>query len=302
MNQSIEFSFIGLSKSNEVKGILNKVSSTLGIYSDILEDSANLLNKLYENKFGLIVLHTDIGMEKLKSTLVLLGNDEIARYIPIIIISDLDDIETLSLDVQDDKVISILTYKNYRYQLGTLLKFLASTDGYEADVIEETDNGSQSLIDPLTDVLKWSGVNGVFSSLVSDFNDNARPFSFIMFGIDDLKSINEVHGNDIGDEVLVSVSSIAQQNIRRYDTVLRFDTDTFGVFLSGANLEIAKTKAESFRYEMQVKGHGFDKIKTTASFSVLEYKEGNTLEELSSISQSLVLRAKEEDGNRVVCS
>jgi len=292
--------FIGLCLSQSVKETLQTVSKDLNIHFDGVEKALDVMNKIDENQTKLIVLHTDVGMEVIRCVLDTVAADGVAQSIPLVLISDLDDNESLSSELKNDKVISILTYDNWSYQLSMLLQFLGACKEEEIEEVEE--ESSESLIDPLTDVLKWSGAKGTFDLLLSDFQDNARPFSFILFTVDSLEKINAKQGEDIGDEVLVSVANIAQQNIRRYDTVVRINEDTFGVFLSGANLEIANTKAESFRYEMEIKGHGFDKIKATASFGVVEFTEGTSLEELHRLSNDLVLKAKEEGGNKSLSS
>jgi len=286
-----DFSFFSLCKSEDIKTSLNQ----LGMYTQSFSTKDSLLSKLFEQSCNVIVLHTDVGVDEVIDTLKLMKEEGLSSDVSLIIIADIKENKTLSADLKGFNVISTFTYENWGFQLKNLLKVLnvKSLSPKASIKIEEES------VDPLTDVLNWPNALDIFNSLVNDYEESRRPFSLIMFDIDGFKDIVDEYGNDIGDEVLVSMSSIAQQNIRKYDTVLRVDKDIFAIFLSGANLEIAKTKAESFRYEMDIKGHGFDKVKATASFAVLEYEEGESLEGLSSKAYSLVSQAKEKGKNKL---
>jgi len=290
-----QFSYFALCAAQEIQGAFQKVASELNVHTQVFSNQDTLLSKLFEQECQLIVLHTDIGIEALKETLQAIKDEGMAKMAPVVIVSELKDNTQLSLVVKDLNVISIITYETWNYQFSTLVEFLSRSYVDKPEVCEI----NEEMIDPLTNVLNWLKAGEVFEALVSEYNDTNRPFSFIMFDVDEFKSIVKEHGEDVGDEVLVSVSSIAKQNTRKYDTVLRINNDFFAVFLSGANLQIAKTKAESFRYEIDAKGHGFDKLKATASFAVLEYAEGLSLEGLSTQAKSLMLQAKEAGKNKV---
>ena len=293
MYEEPELSYLSLSVSSKNTESLAEIASTLAINIQDFNDKELFINALDENGDFLIILDTDMGVDAIIQTLNDMQNDNIA----LVVLSQLADNGDLSERLKDFNVISILAYDNWQYQLSALLKYLGGMRQTKQN--ESFVENEEGFIDTLTDLLNWKNAPKIFNSLVHDNKESNRPFSMIMFDIDKLADINQEYGKDIADEVIVSIASIAQKNIRRYDSVLRISEDKFAVFLSGANLEIAKTKAQSFGYEMEIKGHGFDKIKATACFAVIEYKQEQSLEELTNEGYLLLAKAKKEGPNTI---
>jgi len=293
MNRYHEFTFCTLAKEEETSLIFEGIGQSLGVYTQALLDKELFLNKLLEAKPHLIAFHTNIGKSVLLKTLKEMKEEKISPNTPIIIISDLDDTSELSLELEVFNVISIFCYENWEIQLTKLLKYLGKIELGLNDTDADTEE------DSLTGLLKETCVSRIFHSLEHEQQHSKRPFSLISFYIDDYEKIAKEQGQDIADEVIVSISSIAKLNVRRYDTVFRLKEDTFAIFLSGANQEIAMTKAESFRYEIELKGHGFDKLKVTASFVVQEYSEGESFEEFDEKIKNLFIQVQGKGKNQV---
>ncbi|MDF1880766.1 GGDEF domain-containing protein [Sulfurimonas sp. MAG313] len=289
-----EFLFYSLCVSEDIKNSLDD----LGMQTKSFSSQEDLLSALVKQRCTFIVFHTEIGIDEIKNTLKLIENKNLSSDIFSLVLSDLEDNEALSLELKDFNVVSIFTYSNWKYQL---IHFLKIFNPNKLNFLPN-DLEYENRMDPLTDVLNWQSAPKIFDSLINDYEISSRPFSLIMFQIDDFKDVIDEFGKDIGDEVLVSLSNIVQQNIRQYDVVLRVDTDTFAIFLSGANLEISRSKAESFRNEIFMKGHGFDKVKVCASFSVIEYEKGESLHGLSTKAKTLMLQAHQKGGDTVVSS
>ncbi len=75
----------------------------------------------------------------------------------------------------------------------------------------------------------------------------ARPFSVLMFDIDDFKQINDLHGHQTGDHALRLVSDALRQATRSGDSVFRIGGEEFCVLLPGLAEEDALTVAEAVR-------------------------------------------------------
>ena len=58
-----------------------------------------------------------------------------------------------------------------------------------------------------------------------------RPFTLIMVDIDHFKKINDVHGHQIGDEVLKHVASLLAGQVRNVDRVARYGGEEFGLLM-----------------------------------------------------------------------
>ena len=75
----------------------------------------------------------------------------------------------------------------------------------------------------------------------------ARPFSILLFDIDDFKPINDLHGHQTGDHALRLVSDALRQATRGGDSVFRIGGEEFCVLLPGLAEEDAFAVAEAAR-------------------------------------------------------
>jgi diguanylate cyclase (GGDEF)-like protein len=82
---------------------------------------------------------------------------------------------------------------------------------------------------------------------VSRLKRTNLPLCMALIDIDDFKSINDVHGHFVGDEVLKEVAVILTNSTRAIDTVVRLGGDEFAIILSDTNIEAASAVAERVR-------------------------------------------------------
>ncbi len=64
--------------------------------------------------------------------------------------------------------------------------------------------------------------------------------------LDNFKCVNDIRGHQAGDDLLLKVRDILLQQTRPTDAVARLGGDEFAVWLNGADLTIAKTRATQF--------------------------------------------------------
>lgn len=119
--------------------------------------------------------------------------------------------------------------------------------------------------------------------------------------LDDFKPINDAHGHDVGDALLVAVAERLRRELRVGDTVARWGGDEFAVLLSAlpsleACEEILSRMLASLVEAYQVKGHG---LRVSASVGVALYPsdhaDGETL--LRHADQAMY-QAKQRGRNR----
>jgi diguanylate cyclase (GGDEF)-like protein len=72
--------------------------------------------------------------------------------------------------------------------------------------------------------------------------DGGQPVSVVLIDVDNLKRINERHGQSVGDEALRLVADVLMGSIRPGDLVVRWGGDEFVVVLRGADHEAAKRR------------------------------------------------------------
>lgn len=76
--------------------------------------------------------------------------------------------------------------------------------------------------------------------------------------LDGFGALNEVHGRDVGDEVLARVAGLLRLEVRDGDLVARTGGDQFVLVLDGTDLDVARAVAERIR--RRVATHGWDAL------------------------------------------
>lgn len=86
-------------------------------------------------------------------------------------------------------------------------------------------------------------------------------FGLIYIDVDDLKSVNDNHGHNAGDELLIAVAAALNENIRRFDVAARIGGDEFALLLDN----IGESQMQKKMGELQAKVHAI-----TLRFGVAE--------------------------------
>ncbi|HFL6955469.1 TPA: diguanylate cyclase, partial [Stenotrophomonas maltophilia] len=95
----------------------------------------------------------------------------------------------------------------------------------------------------------------------------------ILLDVDRFKAINDGHGHDAGDEVLVRVAQLLRHQLRRSDSIARYGGEEFLVLLADGDLAGGRQLAESLRLalqQMDIALAGGTVLRVTASFGVAE--------------------------------
>ena len=126
------------------------------------------------------------------------------------------------------------------------------------------------------------------------------PLSLIMFDVDHFKSINDEFGHKIGDEALVFLAQIVNENIRQSDVFARWGGEEF-MLLVEDGLPGAVKLSESLRKKIDQGSKSQEKIPHfTCSFGVVDLSMFENLEKSYRIADERLYSAKERGRNRVV--
>jgi diguanylate cyclase (GGDEF)-like protein len=91
----------------------------------------------------------------------------------------------------------------------------------------------------------------------------------IVFDLDNFKSINDEHGHDVGDQVLMMTGAIVQHGMRPYDIAARIGGEEFCILLPRTDIAQALSIAGRLRRELASKVMGpLPRGRVTASFGV----------------------------------
>ncbi|MEM8877006.1 MAG: GGDEF domain-containing protein [Pseudomonadota bacterium] len=91
---------------------------------------------------------------------------------------------------------------------------------------------------------------GFVAEIARAFSFCARyrmPATLIYCDLDNFKMINDTHGHEAGDRVLMHAVMVLQSGIRRSDILGRLGGDEFAILLWNANAELGHAKAEELK-------------------------------------------------------
>jgi diguanylate cyclase (GGDEF)-like protein/PAS domain S-box-containing protein len=109
------------------------------------------------------------------------------------------------------------------------------------------------------------------------------PFAVMFLDLDRFKSVNDTHGHDAGDALLVGVGERLRRIVRGGDTVARLGGDEFAIIAQGiADMKAASAMADKVRAALRAPFHvGSLDLNVTASVGVVigsgEYATGDQL-------------------------
>ncbi|MGX9366776.1 diguanylate cyclase [Desulfoplanes sp. PS50] len=153
------------------------------------------------------------------------------------------------------------------------------------------------------DTLTGIGNRLCFDETLSAEVQRARRYqmrlSLIIFDIDHFKRVNDIHGHDVGDEVLKAVAQVVRTSVRRTDILARWGGEEFVVLVPETGLDATLTLAEKLRTAIET--HHFPPVgRVTASFGATELCPDDSADALLKRADQGLLQAKEQGRNRIV--
>ncbi|MEN6391306.1 MAG: GGDEF domain-containing protein, partial [Syntrophomonas sp.] len=149
-------------------------------------------------------------------------------------------------------------------------------------------------IDPMTECLNKVNIIKTINDLAEDRQQ--RPFSVLMFDIDNFKTINDTRGHLTGDMIIKQVAATARSCVRDRDSVGRYGGDEFIITLPTANLTDAHTIAERLRKRIADN----ELIDCTVSIGLASFPvDGNNAQELIKAADEGLYISKQKGRNAV---
>ena len=128
-------------------------------------------------------------------------------------------------------------------------------------------------------------------------------FSVLLIDIDHFKRINDTYGHDIGDEVIIFMTKVVLENLRKVDCFGRLGGEEFLVLLPETDLNEAKIVAERIRTNIEnkyINTHD-QKISITVSIGVSCYGlEDQVIDSIIQRADQGLYQAKNQGRNRVI--
>ena len=127
-----------------------------------------------------------------------------------------------------------------------------------------------------------------------------RPFTILLINIDDFKKVNDTHGYNTGDDVLVEIARVLKSCVRNEDICARWGGEEFLILLPETAVEnslpVANKILEAMsRTEFKANKPG---IHITVSIGVCEHIPAQTVQECIARVHQALLQAKRAGKNR----
>jgi diguanylate cyclase (GGDEF)-like protein len=131
-----------------------------------------------------------------------------------------------------------------RYRRGerNLEKISRMSDRMQAQILDLNDRlRVVSVTDALTGLTNRRGAQDALASETATANETGAEFSLILMDIDHFKKVNDTHGHDVGDEVLIDCARRLSGALRETDLATRWGGEEFLAILPETDL-VSATK------------------------------------------------------------
>lgn len=173
-----------------------------------------------------------------------------------------------------------------------------------------------AFFDPLTKLPNRRLLNDRVHQAIANCKRTSLYGALMFLDLDNFKPLNDAHGHDVGDLLLVEVARRIISCIRETDTVSRFGGDEFVIVLSELDKDETKSASqtrliaekirsalsEPYILKIQNEGKQGNTVEhlCTASIGAVLFNHSSILEDVFKLSDMAMYRAKELGRNRIV--
>ncbi|MSM39878.1 MAG: diguanylate cyclase [Geobacter sp.] len=186
-----------------------------------------------------------------------------------------------------------------RVRVQLKIKLLQDELKHSNELLKELSN-----TDPLTQLFNRRYMMEVLEKEIQRTFRKGSPISLIIMDIDHFKKVNDVHGHQQGDTVLVNVAGLVKRHLRSYDVAARYGGEEFVGILPETPLDEAMVVAERVRVAVQqlTFAHKLQTLKITISMGVATYPGPgvDSIDDIIRVADEALYRAKSEGRNRVI--
>lgn len=162
----------------------------------------------------------------------------------------------------------------------------------------------RAMTDPLTGTANRGALEQELKDFLRRASRTGKGFTLGMVDLDHLKQINDTHGHQVGDRVLMACAKILQDTVGSTGLVARYGGEEFGVVMHAPAVEEAKRLLEAALARIPpTYQYTIDKVTKGVSFSfsagVTAYATGDTVEALVKRADDALYDAKRKGRKRV---
>jgi diguanylate cyclase (GGDEF)-like protein len=222
-------------------------------------------------------------------------------------VSEYDDFISSDFSISNiDFRLSIVPQNGWHNKLGIILRIFAflAVSLAVGVVMGFIFSARQKLIeksrtDALTGIYNRAGGTHAITSILK--NNLYKGGAFIIMDLDNFKSVNDVLGHQMGDEVLVTTAAILKNSIRETDIVARLGGDEFMLYLPfESSSDFLEKKLEEIRIKMNREIKDAEgSVTVSSSIGVSFYNKGKSFDSLYKEADEALYQSKENGKNQI---
>lgn len=162
----------------------------------------------------------------------------------------------------------------------------------------------ETMVDTLTGLSNRKAFDDLISKVAIEADETGLEISILFCDLDMFSSINQKHGQLVGDQVLRMVADTLKKGVKGRDLVARYGGEEFAILMLNTSLHNARMVAENLRREiaakrMQRKDTQEPLGTITMSFGVARYVPGEGLDSFMQRGDRALYMAKRHGRNNV---
>lgn len=133
-------------------------------------------------------------------------------------------------------------------------------------------------------------------------NRNGQLYALAMLDVDHFKQINDTHGHETGDRVLIEIGRAMQAELREYDVCGRWGGEEFLIILPDTGLPAAQMVLDRVRDGIRALTVriGTEVVSITASAGLTKFHAGESFSDTVNRADAALLRAKRNGRDRLI--
>jgi diguanylate cyclase (GGDEF)-like protein len=175
------------------------------------------------------------------------------------------------------------------------------------DVMRISDLELETFTDPLTGIYNRRFMEQRLVEEISKARRYGFQLSVLLFDIDHFKQVNDEHGHQAGDQVLIEISALVNEQLRDSDILSRYGGEEFLIITPNTGPTEAALLAERLRARIEARGflQGHEgiqqpELQVTVSIGLASFGDNSDNEEiLIGNADRNLYQAKNEGRNRV---
>jgi diguanylate cyclase (GGDEF)-like protein len=191
---------------------------------------------------------------------------------------------------------------NLGSQLNRILLVLAASFVAAVSVARARDLLSRSARDPLTGLLNRTAFSEMATVEMARSRRHGGGLALVLLDLDLFKCVNDLHGHQVGDQVLRWFGRELRDSFRESDALARLGGDEFALLLAGPSLGRTAARMEELRRAVEAATTpDTPGARVTFSAGLASYPDdGETIEALLEVADNRLYEAKESGRTRIV--